>query len=78
MKDYYYFLGIKPNASSEDIKKAVDEAKKKIIDGQLFVFTGPIKDQNGQVRIEAGQKMSDADMLKFDWFVEGVDGTIAK
>ena len=22
MKDYYYFLGIKPNASSEDIKKA--------------------------------------------------------
>lgn len=63
---------------SDDIKKAVEDAKKKIIDGQLFVFTGPVKDQNGQVRIEAGQKMSDADMLKFDWFVEGVDGTIAK
>ncbi len=63
---------------ADDTKKLVEEAKKKIIDGQLFVFSGPIKDQSGQVRIQAGQKMSDADMLKFDWFVEGVDGTIAK
>ena len=23
LKDYYYFLGIKPNASSEDIKKRI-------------------------------------------------------
>lgn len=62
----------------EETKKLVEEAKQKILSGQWDVFTGPIKDQQGKERVPAGQKMSDADMLKFDWFVEGVDGTIPK
>lgn len=63
---------------SDDTKKLVEDAKKKITSGQWDVFTGPIKDQNGQVKVAAGQKLSDADMLKLDWFVEGVEGTIKK
>jgi len=62
----------------EDVKKAVEDAKKKITDGQWDVFTGPIKDQTGAVKVPEGQKMSDKDMLSIDWFVEGVDGNIPK
>lgn len=63
---------------SDETKKLVDGAKQKILSNQWDVFYGPVKDQSGQVKIAAGQKMSDADMLSFNWFVEGVDGTIPK
>ncbi len=63
---------------SEDAKKLVADAKKKIVDGSWDVFWGPVKDQSGAVKIAAGQKMSDADLLGFNWFVEGVEGTISK
>ncbi|NCD08770.1 MAG: BMP family ABC transporter substrate-binding protein, partial [Negativicutes bacterium] len=36
----------------------------------------PIKDQSGTVKVPAGKAMSDEELLKIDWFVEGVDGTI--
>ena len=62
----------------DDTRKLIDDAKKKIVGGQWDVFHGPVKDQTGAVKIAAGQKMSDADLLGFNWFVEGVDGTIPK
>ncbi len=39
------------------------------------IFTGPIKDQSGQVRIKAGEVASDGTLLGITWFVEGVIGT---
>lgn len=63
---------------SDDTKKLVEEAKQKILSGKWDVFYGPVKDQAGQVKVAAGQTMSDADMLSFNWFVEGVEGTIPK
>ena len=61
---------------TEDTKKLVADAKAKLMDKSWDVFTGPIKDQAGAVKVPAGQVMSDKDMLSFDWFVEGVDGKI--
>ncbi len=63
---------------TEDTKKLVADAKAKILAKQWDVFTGPIKDQKGEVKVPAGQVMADKDMLSFNWFVEGVDGTIPK
>ena len=63
---------------AEDTKKLVAEAKDQIMAKKWDVFTGPIKDQKGEVKVPAGQVMTDKDMLSFDWFVEGVDGTIPK
>ncbi len=40
------------------------------------IFTGPIKDQRGVVRIAAGQAPSTDGLLSMFWFVEGVDGVI--
>ena len=62
----------------EDVKKLVETKKQELVDGKFDVFDGPVKDQTGKERVAAGQKMSDADMLSFDWFVEGVEGTIPK
>lgn len=63
---------------NDETKKLVEAAKSKIIAGQWDVFYGPVKDQAGTLKVAADEKMSDSDMLKFDWFVEGVEGTIAK
>ena len=76
MKDKVVYIAPYGPAVSEDTKKITDAAKAKIIDGSLKVFTGPIKDQSGNVKVAEGQTISDEDLLKFDWFVEGVEGTI--
>ncbi|MBB3808495.1 BMP family ABC transporter substrate-binding protein [Pseudochelatococcus contaminans] len=56
----------------EDVQQAADAVKNGIIDGSLHPFTGPIKDQKGVERVPAGETISDADLLKIDWLVEGV------
>jgi len=52
----------------------VNEIKKKILDGTFNVFSGPIKDQKGTVKVPAGSVLADKDQLSCDWFVEGVVG----
>lgn len=60
----------------EEVKQLVETEKQKIINGEYDVFAGPIKDQSGAVKVPAGTAMTDTEMLDFDWFVEGVEGTI--
>ncbi|WP_370640149.1 BMP family ABC transporter substrate-binding protein [Aurantimonas sp. HBX-1] len=56
----------------EDVKAAAQ----KIIDdtkaGTYEVFTGPINDQSGAEKVPAGEVIPDEDLLKMDWYVEGV------
>ena len=42
--------------------------------GLLNPFTGPIKDQNGVVRIAEGEAWGNEKMGDFDWLVEGIIG----
>jgi len=60
----------------EETKQLVEQEKERITSGEWDVFYGPLKDQNGEVKVAEGQKMSDDEMLAMDWFVEGVDGKI--
>ncbi|MDN5326006.1 MAG: basic rane protein [Moorella sp. (in: firmicutes)] len=62
----------------QDVRDLVEKKKQEIIDGKFFVFQGPIKDQSGKIRVQEGQKMSQEDILGFNWFVEGVEGEIPK
>ncbi len=39
-------------------------------------FSGPIRDQEGAIRIPAGAQGTYADLWTIDWFVEGVIGTV--
>jgi len=41
-------------------------------------FTGPIKDQAGTVRIEAGRRATHDELWTIDWFVENVVGEIPR
>lgn len=62
-----------------DAKAKVEEVRKKIIDGSFKVFTGPIKDQTGAVRIKEGEVLSEKDIAQnMDWFVQGVEGSVPK
>ncbi len=57
----------------DDVKAAADKLKADITSGAVHPFTGPIKNQKGDVVYAAGQKASDAEMLKMDWYVAGVE-----
>ena len=55
-------------------KGAVEDAYLKLKSGSFDVFYGPIKDNTGVIRVEAGECMADETLLnEFDWFVEGVE-----
>jgi len=52
--------------------------QKDIASGKLKPFTGPIKDNEGQQVVAAGQSMTDAQILSMNFLIEGVLGHIAK
>ena len=59
----------------QDVQKQVLAKKKDIAVGKTDVFVGPVKDQDGKLRISEGQSASDEELLGMTWFVEGVIGT---
>jgi len=61
-----------------EVAKVFEEKKKAIVDGTLVPFGGPLKDNAGTVRIEAGKEMPMNDLMAINWYVEGVDGSIPK
>ncbi len=63
--------------NADGAQAAVDAAKAKI-DGGWDIFSGPIKDQAGDVKIAEGATVTDEELLNMDWFVEGVIGTISQ
>ena len=56
----------------EGTQEVIDEWTAKIMDGSFDVFDGEIKDNTGAVRVEAGQRLTDAEITSIDWLVEGV------
>jgi basic membrane protein A len=58
-----------------DVQKMVLARKEAIASGQMKVFTGPVKDQAGKVRIAADKTPEDGALLGMDYFVQGVIGT---
>ena len=57
--------------------EAVEKARKRLISRTWDVFYGPVYDQEGKLRIQRGENISDTELLShFDWFVEGVEGQI--
>jgi basic membrane protein A len=62
-----YGPGVTPAA-----RDAADKVKAGIIAGTLNPFAGPIKDQKGEQKVAAGATIPDAELLKLNWYVEGV------
>ena len=60
----------------EETRTAILDTQQQIIDGTFAPFTGPITDQDGELRIAEGETAPLEDLLAMDWFVEGVEGEI--
>ncbi len=60
----------------ENVPAEVAEAATAIIEatkaGSYHIFTGPLTDQAGELRVAEGEVMPDADLLAMDWYVAGV------
>lgn len=58
----------------QEVQDAAMATQAGIVDGSGHPFTGPIKDRDGTERAAAGAALTDDDLLKMDWYVEGVQG----
>src|SRR5699024_840616 len=60
----------------QDTVDLVEEQKQAIIDEELTIFEGPLRNQDGDTVLAEGEALSDEDILNMNYFVEGVDGHI--
>jgi len=60
----------------QDVQDQVKKAEADIAAGKLHPFTGPVKDNGGKERLAAGKTITDADLSKMDFYVEGVQGKL--
>jgi basic membrane protein A len=65
-------------AVPKDVATLVAAKEKDIAAGKLHPFQGPLKDNSGKERVAAGKTMSDDEMQKMDFYVEGVQGSLPK
>jgi len=63
------------SVAPEGAKEKVEEVKAKIIAGEFNPFTGPIKDQAGNVVVADGEKLTREQIWQMDYLVQGVIGT---
>ncbi len=59
----------------QEVQDKVDEARVGIEEGTIIVFTGPVVDQDGNVKVAEGEVLTADVMGSVDWFVEGVTGS---
>jgi len=59
----------------QEVQDLVDQTKADLESGEIVVFQGPIKDQDGNIKIPEGEVLSEDVMGSVDWFVEGVIGS---
>jgi simple sugar transport system substrate-binding protein len=49
-----------------------------MMEGKFTPFQGPVKDQSGAIKVAEGKVMPLEELMGFNWYVEGVEGTIPK
>lgn len=64
------------NKVPDEVKDILADKELDISNGNLYIFEGPIKGQDGSIKVPEGKKMTDIEMLNMDWFVQGVEGSI--
>lgn len=47
-----------------------------IADSSFHPFTGPLKNQEGEVMVPEGKVMSNEELAQMDWYIEGIEGTL--
>ena len=76
--DFYYWGGDCSKLTDfadyvpEDVVKQVKDLKKKMDDGEVVVFSGELKDNQGKVLVADGEVMPDEQIILQNFFVENV------
>lgn len=76
------WLGLESKAISlvsynKDVSKEVQNfVKEKIYSGKFKVFTGPIQDQNGTLKLKENTTFTDKELLSMMFLVEGIEGKL--
>ncbi len=65
-------------AVPEKVRATVNKYRKLIKEGKYKVFSGPIYDQKGKLRVKKRQTLTDKEAWDIYWFVKGVEGTLPK
>lgn len=60
-----------------DVRALLDSRRQAIVSGRLHPFGAPLTDNQGRLRLGHGH-LSDAAILKMNWFVQGVEGSVPK
>jgi len=60
----------------EAARTKVTDLRAAIAAGKLKVFTGPIKAQDGSIKVAAGTTLSDKEIDSINWYTEGVEGKL--
>ena len=66
------------DAIPADVVALAEETRKGLMDGSIKPFAGPIKGQDGTVKVKEGEELDDGVLLGMDWYVEGVQGKLPK
>ncbi len=77
-KDHMLFLAPYNPALPKEIVDAAEKTRMDIMEGKRHPFQGPVKDQSGKLVIAEGKQATDEQILKMDWYVEGVQGKVPK
>ena len=76
MADDYLVLSPFENMPS-DVAAAAAKAAADIKSGKNKIFTGPIKDNSGKIRVPAGKTLNDGESFQtLDYYVDGISGKI--
>ena len=59
----------------QEVQDLVMQAKADIESDKIVVFKGPIKDQDGNIKVADGEVLGDDALGSVDWFVDGVVGS---
>jgi simple sugar transport system substrate-binding protein len=78
MKEGFVKMSPYGAAVSAKAKEAGDKARAAMTSGDFVIFKGPLKDNKGNTVIAAGTslEMTNVELEKMNWLVEGVVGTI--
>lgn len=73
-------IGLSPlnRAVPAELAGLVEKRRAEIAAGTRHPFQGPLRDQGGKLRVASGKVMNDGELLGFDWYVEGVEGSLPK
>lgn len=59
-------------------RRLIEMLKESIVNQNLNVFTGPIYDQEGILRVKEGESLTPIQIVQMDWLVSNVVGSIPK